>query len=354
MADEKKEEVTKTDPEKEISESPEVPEELQEKTTGEEETSESKTESEPELSKREELYKSMKGEEEVAEETEETSGEEKPEEEKKEETSEEEKPIADRIKDKISKRIGKEVAKRKTAEEENADLRAENRLLKEQRETKPEEKKEDKEPTDDQIDAEYEKALSEGNFKYAAQINRYAITREKDKALEDVKADNKKQSDASALMQKKWVTLVSDFTVYEPDGKTVDLNHPLNLNNTNSSLYLTAMKFMQDKQLARDSGYDNPDKVLGFRLAVNDARRELIEAAERGEIDLNAHKPKKDKIKKLITDPKKRRKSELAAPESEATDTDKSPVVLTQADAASQEILRRKKTRVSGPRLQKV
>jgi glycyl-tRNA synthetase (class II) len=117
--------------------------------------------------------------------------------------------------------------------------------------------------------------------------------------------------------------------------------HPLNLNNQESALFKTAMSFMKDPEISKQYGYDNQDKILGFRLAVNDARRELMEAAERGELDLTSHKAKPKK--KLVIETKKRRKAELATPESESSDSDTPPVSRTPQDAAAAEIARRNK-----------
>lgn len=347
MSEKEEAKVKDTTATEEISESPKVPEEL--KKTTDEKTAEPKEVIPDRMTERSNFYKSIgeknkEGSEEAepsSEASQETKEEEPETPESKEEGKEEPKEelsLEDRIKVKVSKRIGKEVAKRKTAEERVAELEAENETLKASKEEKPDGKKDEvKEPTDEQIDQAYQKALEDGDFKYASEIHRYSLEQQKKKAFAEVDQRNTAQTKVNQETQKKWVALVQDFTVLKEDGKTIDMDHPLNLNNQNSKLYQTAMKFMNDPEIAKEYGYDNSDKILGFRLAVNDARRELIEASERGEFEL---KPKKTTTK---TQPKKRRKAELAIPESESGGDEKAPVQESRQDKAALEIQRRNK-----------
>jgi len=350
---EQAEETKDVDSKQEISESPEVPKELETKTTDEKASDTSETPPEPELSKREQLYKKISETNDPPEEKEEEQKEES--EEKKEETSEkppessetEEISVEDRIQAKIDKRVGKEVAKRKSAEERLADLEAENATLKEKADVPEVEKvDEKKEPTDEQVDAAYQKALEEGDFKYAAEINRFAIQKARKEAMAEARVENDKTLKTNNETRDRWVTLVTDNTVYlDKEHNQIDMEHPLNLNNQNSALYRTAMKYMQDKKLAKDNGYNNPDKILGFRLAVNDARRDLLELVDDGKLNLTAHRNNgKDKKEKLDLKPKQRRKSELAVPSAETSDSE--TAVNDQPsmnDVATSEIARRNK-----------
>ena len=162
--------VNNTEVKKEISESPKVPEELK-KTT--DDVTATKTQPEPEPSKRELIEKKVIDFNRGAED-EPKKEEPKPDEAKEDEPSEDEEiSLEDRIKRKVSKRIGKEVAKRKTAEERVTDLESEIQALKVKRaDDVKDPNNEDADPTDDQIDAEYQRSLEEGNHKYAAQLNR--------------------------------------------------------------------------------------------------------------------------------------------------------------------------------------
>jgi len=358
MPDEK---VENTEVKKEISESPEVPKELETKTT--EDVKQPKTQPEPEPSKREVLEKKVidynRGVDETPKEEEtkpeEESKEDKPKEEESTEETEE-LSLEDRIKKKVHKRIGKEVAKRKTAEERVTELEAENAALKVKREDDAKPKEEAKDPTDDQIDTAYQKALEDGDHKYAAEINRYAINKARKDGLAEADAKTHKVQKAQQETRSKWVSLVQDHTVYLDDKRTqMDMEHPLNLNNSNSDLYKTAMSFMQDKDLAKENGYDNPDKILGFRLAVNDARRELMDLADQGKLDLTSHL-KKNKKENLIktTEPKKRRKSELVSSAVESSTESETPSNETPKSLLAKEVARRKAVKEHGMVPQKV
>ena len=327
------EEVKDTDSEQEIVESSEVPKELESKT--DDKSSESETTTEPELSKREQLYKQIadKGPD---------PGKEEEKKDPESEPEEQEKPEVDSVQEKINKRIGKEVAKRKSAEERLADLEAENVRLKEKPDDKIDEKKE---PTDAQIDAAYEKALEDGDHKYATEIMRYSIEKARKDALAEAKSENNKISKANDETRNKWVTLIKDNTVYSDKEKTqIDFEHPLNLNNQNSALYKTSMSYMQDKELSKSHGYDNSDKILGFRLAVNDARRDLMELVDEGKLSLTAHKNgDKTKKEKLDIKPKQSKKSALAIPTTESSETETVSTPRNQSDKAHDEISRRTK-----------
>ncbi len=335
------------DVKQQISESTE--EQSENKNTGEEGTEASETQSESNISEREKFYQSMvkpgvtteseaTSTEENEDETSETASDSKT----TEGEGEPDGKLEDRIKDKISKRIGKEVGKRKEVEEELAELKTK---LEELEKSKKVEKEEiPTEPTEEQIIAYIAEQTREGNYEEAAKAQIYAINQAKKTALDDAKKVANTTKKTNEESQKKWVSLVKDFTIYNDD-KTIDMNHPLNLNNRNSALFTTALGFMNDPDIAREYGYDNPDKVLGFRLAVNDARRELVEASERGELDLKAHKPKAKK--KLIIEPSKRRKSELAAPESESVDSSETRAKVG-GDKATDEIARRNEMKRKG------
>ncbi len=325
----------------EISVSQEVPKELETKTTDE---SKSETQPESHITKRQEFYKNVnKDENTQSEETEPVVEETKAEETTQEEPEKED--IADRITQKFQKRIGKEVGKRKSAEERatEAEEKAE-KLDAELKAIKDSNTSVDKvtakvDPTDEQIVQFIALKQEEGNFTEAAQAQLFLVEKREKEAIARIEKKQTEKKVANDAQTQKWVSLVQDFVVKDEKG-VEDFEHPLNLNNPKSSLYRTAMRMIQDKEIASAYGYNNPDKVLGFRLAVNDARRDLMELAEQGKLDLNAHKPKKQTTNN--TQPKIRRKSELATVTTESTSSETTPGNQTSEDKTTLEIARRK------------
>lgn len=252
----------------------------------------------------------------------------------------------ERVKSEMLKRINKLTARTKSAEEELAELRAENERLKrvetkteakaEVKESKPEEKRD---PTDAEIDAAYEKALSEGDHKFAAQIARYLAERTAnriaDERIKQVESKTALQSEAQKKQLNDWVTLCRDYEPTTEDGK-VDMKHPLNLSNQNGLLYKTALDLFQDKDLkVKYAGYDT---MTGFRIAVNDAYREILEQG--------LYKPVRESAK-VVSEPKQVRKPVLAEPDSDGAD-DSAPRnenLMSDADKVREEIKDRQRNR---------
>lgn len=252
----------------------------------------------------------------------------------------------ERVKSEMLKRINKLTARTKSAEEELAELRAENERLKrgetktevksEVKDSKPEEKRE---PTDSEIDAAYEKALSEGDHKFAAQIARYLAERTAnriaDERIKQVESKTAQQSEAQKKQLNDWVTLCRDYEPVTEDGK-VDVKHPLNLSNQNGLLYKTALDLFQDKDLK--SKYAGYDSVTGFRIAVNDAYRGIIEQG--------LYKPVRESAK-VVVEPKQVRKPILAEPDSDGADdsTPQNTNLMSDADKVREEIKDRQRNR---------
>lgn len=191
--------------------------------------------------------------------------------------------LEERIKAKVQKRIDKEVAKRKTLEEQLAEKDAELAMLRQGKLPEGTENinKNDinREPTDSEISAALRKAREEGDVDFEVQIMNYVADRKAKAQRMEAEAQirNREQEAAKeqSRQQRDWETLVRDYLVYDDNGN-VDNSNDMNLNNTNGKLYKTAMSLFQDKEL-RASLYNDENKILGFRRAVHDAYRGLLE-----------------------------------------------------------------------------
>jgi len=337
-------------------ETSEVPKEISE-PAGDEKLEEKETTPEPHLSERERLYSEIKKSEgetdvnsDILKSLEETGDEPKEEGEaeagEKEETEEksEKKPEdeggeedeVERLKSKMQKRIGKEVGKRKSVEERLKEAEAEVARLKEAKDspTKEDGEKETPPPSVDQIKAYIIKMREEGNVAEEVQANVYLVERLRDDAIKKIEEKQNAVETERVTKVKRYQELVNDFSIVDKSGK-LDMNHPLNLANQDSKLFKTAMALYTDKELQKEF-YSDPDKINGFRRAVSDAYRELVQ--------MGVIKDSKPELKTNREPVKKRQKAQLGSPGAETED--RKPVdstLLTDADKVKQEMLARRK-----------
>lgn len=249
----------------------------------------------------------------------------------------------ERIRKETQKRIDKLTARSKSAEEELNELRAENERLKQLAQAPKEEQKKDKgtekaEPTIEQCEAALEKAIADGDSKFAAQITSYmtklVARQEREAAEKAFNERNTKQTEAQKKELADWTLLCKDYEPVTSDGK-VDVNHPLNLANQNSMLYRGAMELYTNPQF--NNRYAGYDKVTGFRLATNDAHRIIMEQG--------LYKPVQPAAAKIVT----RQNQILAEPDAEGGDEAPSQTTeaLSDADKVREEINQRNKMRQS-------
>lgn len=258
--------------------------------------------------------------------------------------SEESTDPIERIKRETQKRINKLTARTKSAEEELAELRAENERLRKQ-ESKPEPKSEPvekREPTMEECRKALAKAFADGDHEFAAQITEYmAEAKAKAQRIEAEKAyaeRTTKQTEAQKKQLADWTALCRDYEPVDAEGK-VDLKHPLNLSNQNGLLYKTALGLFQDKDLKEK--YAGYDPITGFRLAVNDAYRGIIENG--------LYKPVRETVK--VVGETKMRQFSLAESDSEGDDGSSSQQsnTLSDADKVREEIANRQRNRFKRP-----
>lgn len=271
-------------------------------------------------------------------ETEEKKSEETPKETPRSETETKEDPV-DRIKKSVQKRIDKEVAKRKTLEEQLAEKEAElESLRKSGQETKsPTDTK--REPTDAEIQAALKKAREDGDVDFEVQILNYAIERKAnqiaDARVKAIEERNSSQTAKQKKQQEDWIALNNDYLVRDESGQ-VDTNHPLSLTNQKGILYTTALSLYQDKEL-RSELYNDPDTIQGFRRAVADAYREIMQQG--------LYKPVKKEV--AVEIPQRKPTQQLAEPSTEGDeDTQTKPVTqMSDADKVREEIRARQNYR---------
>lgn len=256
---------------------------------------------------------------------------------------------SEKVKAEMLKRINKVTARAKSAEERLAELEAENQRLREGRESKeptaevkptPSEKRE---PTMEECEAALEKAFAEGDHKFAAQVTKYmAELTAKSQRAEAEKALNErsaKQTEAQKKQLADWTNLCRDFEPTDAEGK-VDMKHPLNLSNQQGLLYKTALDLFQDKDLkTKYAGYDT---ITGFRLAVNDAYRGIMEQG--------LYKPVRETAK-VVGEERVTRRQVLAEPDSDGDDSAPSQpnVIMSDADKVREEIKDRQRNRLKRP-----
>lgn len=246
----------------------------------------------------------------------------------------------DRVKAEMLKRINKVTARAKSAEEELAELRAENERLKKNVEVKTEPSTK-REPTMEECEIALEKAFSEGDHKFAAQVTKYMAEmiakNQRAEAENALREQSTQKTDAEKKQLSDWSNLCQDYEPRDADGK-VDIKHPLNLSNQQGLLYTTALDLFKDKELhAKYAGYD---PIVGFRLAVNDAYRGILEQG--------LYKPVV-KQKNVVEGVVKTKHVILAEPDASGDDSDSTPSFssneLSDAEKARSEINFRTKNR---------
>lgn len=252
-------------------------------------------------------------------------------------TQEEPASHTERVRKALLKRIDKITAKAKTLEEQLAEKDAEIERLRQGVVEKPVENPvatEKREPTMEECRKALAKAYSDGDFEFAAQVTEY-MAEQKAKA-ERVAAERAieeratKQTQAQQKQQADWVALNRDYEVVDESGKT-DLSHDMTLANQNGLLYQTALGLFKDPALK--AKYAVGDTIMGFRIAVNDAYRGLIEQGH--------YQP----VKKVVEAPAKKAnvKAQLAVPDADGSGEPVSAPSVTMSDAekAIQEIKER-------------
>ena len=181
-----------------------------------------------------------------------------------------------KMKANVQKRIDKVVAKQKSAEEQLAEANAEIARLKASptQEGKP---KDDAPPTIEQVEAYIVKMAEEGNKKEEIAATRYLIKLEKEAAIkevEDRQVKMKQEGDAKIQRENQaLLDLAKDYISYDGQGH-VDMKSDLTLANQKGKLFQTAMALYNDPQLHKEF-YNDPDRAMGLRRAVQDANREL-------------------------------------------------------------------------------
>ncbi len=195
---------------------------------------------------------------------------------KKEPEVKEELSEVERIKQNVQKRINQVVAQKKSAEEELAEAKAEIARLKSNTNLIAD-KKDDIPPSIEQVEAYIIKMAEEGNKKEEIAATRYLIKLEKEAAIREVEdrqksqqgeAQKKAKAESQALLD-----LAKDYISYDDKGQP-DMKSDLTLANQKGKLFTTAMALYNDQEL-HSQYYNDPDRSLGFRRAVQDANREL-------------------------------------------------------------------------------
>lgn len=241
----------------------------------------------------------------------------------------------DALKKNIQKRINKLTAQKKTAEERLAELEAENERLRNAPKTEvvSDPSKQNAEPTIEQCEAYIIKCREEGDVKNEMAAMRYMIKLEKEAAIKEVEKKQEEQyrktTEVSAKQQSDWINLNRDYESDNPD---------LDLKNQNGRLYKEAMEIYQDPKWS--AAYSDPDKIAGFRKAVHDTYRYLLE----GGLHKKTVTPPSET---LDTTPRVRVKAQLADPSTDSGE-ETSQVVsknLSDADKVKEEILNRRKNR---------
>lgn len=249
-----------------------------------------------------------------------------------EQTPEESSNHVDRIKKSVQKRIDKITAKTKSLEEQLAEKDAEIERLRSGEQKPKEEVVEKREPTMEECRKALAKAYNDQDWEFAAQVTEYmAEAKAKAQRLEAEKSyseNTTKQTAATQKQQADWISLNRDYEVVDETGN-VDLTHDMSLANQNGELYKTALDLFKSPETK--GRYAGQDTILGFRLAVNDAYRGLI---EQGYYQPLNKKVGKETLKKVNA------KAQLAVPDAEGSD--EAPVVhspiMSNAEKAREEI----------------
>lgn len=245
----------------------------------------------------------------------------------------------DRIKQNVQKRINQVVAQKKSAEDELAEAKAEIARLKSNPATLVADKKDDAPPTIEQVEAYIIKMAEEGNKKEEIAATRYLIKLEKEAAIKEVEdrqkshqteTQRKAEAESQAL-----IDLAKDYISFDDKGQP-DMKSDLTLANQKGKLFQTAIALYNDPEL-RSQYYNDPDRSLGFRRAVQDANRELH---AQGLINKT---PKVD-----VVETKRVNRQVLADPDAvEVEDAPQSsPTLLSDADKVRDEIKSRNRMRM--------
>lgn len=248
-----------------------------------------------------------------------------------EQTQEELSNPVDRIKKSVQKRIDKITAKTKSLEEQLAEKDAEIERLRSGEQKPKEEVTEKREPTMEECRKALAKAYADQDWDFAAQVTEYmADAKAKAQRVEAEKSyseNTTKQTEAQKKQQNDWVALNRDYEVLDESGKP-DQSNEMSLANQNGLLYKWALDYYKHPDLK--SKYSNSDTILGFRLAVNDAYKDIIEQGH--------YQPVKKVVQ--VTPKKINAKAQLAVPDAEGSD--EAPVVhspiMSNAEKAREEI----------------
>ena len=251
-------------------------------------------------------------------------------------------PISEveRIKQSVQKRIDKVVAKQKSAEEQLAEAQAEIARLKATptQEVK-DPKRDDAPPTIEQVEAYIVKMAEEGNKKEEIAATRYLIKLEKEAAIKEVEdRQSKMKHEGEAKLQREnqaLLDLAKDYIVYDEKGQ-VNMQSDLTLANQKGKLFQVAMSLYNDPELHKEY-YNDPDRAMGLRRAVQDANREIH---AQGLIKT----PKVDSLETV-----RRTRPVLADPSTVETEEPSTPQSnsLSDAEKVRVEILNRNKMRNS-------
>ena len=183
-----------------------------------------------------------------------------------------------KIKAAVQKRIDKVVAKQKSTEEELVEAKAEiERLRSNPKAEVIADKKNDGPPTQEQVKAYIIKMKQEGNVEEEVAAIDYLLTLKKDAAIKEVEERQNKTSresqEKAARETAALQDLAKDYISYDENGQP-DMKSDLTLANQKGKLFQTALALYNDVEL-RSQYYNDPDRALAFRRAVQDANREL-------------------------------------------------------------------------------
>jgi len=250
----------------------------------------------------------------------------------------------DKIKQNVQKRIDKVVAQKKSAEEELAEVKAENARLRAELQPKitAEIKSEDNNPpTLAQVTAYIIKMREEGNHEEAEKASDYKLQLIEEAAFKKVADRQKKEQEEiqskSQRENQALLDLAKDYIAYDDKGN-IDMKSDMTLANQKGKLFETAMALYNDPELHKVY-YNDPDRAMGLRKAVQDANRELH---AQGLV-------KTPKVDGLET----RRITRQVLADPDATDTDDTPSqskesnLLSDAEKVREEIKQRNKIRNS-------
>lgn len=242
----------------------------------------------------------------------------------------------ERIKQSVQKRIDKVVAKQKSAEEKLAEAEAEIARLRATPHTATEPVK-DGDLSSEQIKNWMIQEAKNGTLTMEQQTQALILLadakeREAVKSVEDRQKKVTLESNAKAERESKALQdLAKDYIVYGADGQP-DMKSDMTLANQKGKLFQTAIALYNDPEL-RAQFYNDPDRALGLRRAVQDANRELH---AQGLVT-----PKVEPVGRI-------NRQVLADPDAtEVVETPTNTALLSDADKVRAEILSRNRMRNS-------